>query len=641
MKKLLLTSFAICVYINVFAQTTLVNYNFNSASSYPISPDASAGGITGSLTSTESFQTYSGVATGASAFTQNTTAGNAIAMANSSGTNTKNFILHLNGTAMNQYQGLLLYLQSQRSTTGATTITIAVSTDGTNYTNLGTTITVPTSFGESVISLTGISAAADVYIKLMASGASGTGTLRIDNLEIQGNQTQNAWLSSGTNIFYTTGNVGIGNTNPDRPLDVTGNARVSGTFSAGATTLSSLTTSGALSAGTLTVTGATTLSSVTASGTVTANQLTSTNNLSAPVILTSRILSLDSLIRFGDSTVIIPAAGVTKTNPLTTLPVTFDNIYSDKQRLAIGFSYAAATNAFAIGTNINNPTKAYGANSIAIGQAGTETNGTGSIALGFNVKTAQAANNSIVIGSGFGTTTGNALVNSTAQSLVVGFNSNLPTFFVGTSAGTNTTGKVGIGTITPDSKLTINATDIGGITIKTVDAADFGYNTYIATNRANTKALAIFNESVDVTNETFLVYGDGRTQIGYLTQTAGSHTDALLMVNGKAVAKSFYVTNLNWSDFVFDSDYKLMNPYEVENYYKKNHHLPGVPSAKEIKEKGNNLGETDAILLQKIEENTMYIVDITKKLEAQQKEIEKVKKQNTELKNEITKLKTK
>ena len=59
---------------------------------------------------------------------------------------------------------------------------------------------------------------------------------------------------------------------------------------------------------------------------------------------------------------------------------------------------------------------------------------------------------------------------------------------------------------------------------------------------------------------------------------------------------------------------------EVEFFYKTNHHLPDVPTQKDIQQNGNNLGQTDVILLQKIEELTLYMVK-------QQKEIEELKKQ--------------
>mgnify|MGYP000894720769 CR=1 FL=1 len=70
-----------------------------------------------------------------------------------------------------------------------------------------------------------------------------------------------------------------------------------------------------------------------------------------------------------------------------------------------------------------------------------------------------------------------------------------------------------------------------------------------------------------------------------------------------------------WSDFVFDNNYKLMPLNELENYYRSNKHLPDVPAEQEVMKNGINTAEMDAILLQKIEELTLYIVKLNKEIE--------------------------
>lgn len=57
-----------------------------------------------------------------------------------------------------------------------------------------------------------------------------------------------------------------------------------------------------------------------------------------------------------------------------------------------------------------------------------------------------------------------------------------------------------------------------------------------------------------------------------------------------------------------------MNLAELESYISKNKHLPGVPSAQEIEDKGNNInvGEMQIILLKKIEELTLYLIELKK-----------------------------
>jgi len=81
-----------------------------------------------------------------------------------------------------------------------------------------------------------------------------------------------------------------------------------------------------------------------------------------------------------------------------------------------------------------------------------------------------------------------------------------------------------------------------------------------------------------------------------------------------------------WSDFVFSESYKLKPLSEVEDFILQNKHLPDVPSEKEIKKNGLNLGEMDAILLQKIEELTLYIIEQNSQIKNLQDEINLLKK---------------
>ena len=77
-------------------------------------------------------------------------------------------------------------------------------------------------------------------------------------------------------------------------------------------------------------------------------------------------------------------------------------------------------------------------------------------------------------------------------------------------------------------------------------------------------------------------------------------------------------TTADWSDKVFAPTYVLKSLAQVEQYINQYQHLPGIPSAKEMVEQGNDLHKTDAKLLEKIEELTLYSIE-------QQKEIESLK----------------
>ena len=80
-----------------------------------------------------------------------------------------------------------------------------------------------------------------------------------------------------------------------------------------------------------------------------------------------------------------------------------------------------------------------------------------------------------------------------------------------------------------------------------------------------------------------------------------------------------------WFDHVFDDNYKLMSLSELEQFIKTNKHLPEIPSEKEVKENGINLGEMQGKLLLKIEELTLYIIEQEKQLKELQKQIDELK----------------
>jgi hypothetical protein len=102
--------------------------------------------------------------------------------------------------------------------------------------------------------------------------------------------------------------------------------------------------------------------------------------------------------------------------------------------------------------------------------------------------------------------------------------------------------------------------------------------------------------------------------------SSGPHVnDYTLAVPGKLVAKEIYVTLTGWADYVFDDNYKLMPLDALNEYITNNNHLPNVPTTEEVLTNGNNAGETDRILLEKVEELTLYILQLEKRI----KELEK------------------
>ncbi|MBS1578292.1 MAG: hypothetical protein JST29_01475 [Bacteroidetes bacterium] len=122
------------------------------------------------------------------------------------------------------------------------------------------------------------------------------------------------------------------------------------------------------------------------------------------------------------------------------------------------------------------------------------------------------------------------------------------------------------------------------------------------------------------TNSDFVITGNGNVGIG--TTNPGTYK---LAVEGTIGARKVRVTQAPWADYVFKPNYNLRTLTEVEQYIKMHQHLPDVPSEKEVKSKGIDVGETQAMLLRKIEELTLYVIEQQKKIEALEKEIAKDK----------------
>ena len=116
--------------------------------------------------------------------------------------------------------------------------------------------------------------------------------------------------------------------------------------------------------------------------------------------------------------------------------------------------------------------------------------------------------------------------------------------------------------------------------------------------------------------------------IGINTSSTGSHK---LAVGGSIGAREIKVEANAWPDFVFDNEYTLPTLDEVEKYINEKGHLPEIPNETEVNENGINLGEMNAKLLQKIEELTLYVIDMNKR-------VNQLESENQNLKQKISKL---
>ncbi|MEM9981335.1 MAG: hypothetical protein AAF734_02490, partial [Bacteroidota bacterium] len=149
-------------------------------------------------------------------------------------------------------------------------------------------------------------------------------------------------------------------------------------------------------------------------------------------------------------------------------------------------------------------------------------------------------------------------------------------------------------------------------------------------NEQGSNKLYVHNDSLGIP----LIYGDfaaGGMGINTTNLSDGA-TQYALSVNGKIRANDDIITYSGWADYVFEDDYKLKTLEEVESFIQKNKHLPDVPTAKEIEERGNNLGATDEMLLRKVEELTLYMIEQHKTNKAQAARIEQLEKELAKLK---------
>lgn len=106
-----------------------------------------------------------------------------------------------------------------------------------------------------------------------------------------------------------------------------------------------------------------------------------------------------------------------------------------------------------------------------------------------------------------------------------------------------------------------------------------------------------------------------------------------LAVGGKIICEELKVQLQPFPDYVFEAGYPLKSISEVEEHIQLHGHLPGMPSAEEVESAGLSVGEMTGKVVEKVEENTLYIIQLYKEnqqlkaaLEAMQKQIDDLKK---------------
>ncbi|MCZ2128673.1 MAG: hypothetical protein LC109_00210 [Bacteroidia bacterium] len=113
----------------------------------------------------------------------------------------------------------------------------------------------------------------------------------------------------------------------------------------------------------------------------------------------------------------------------------------------------------------------------------------------------------------------------------------------------------------------------------------------------------------------FVVKEDGTVWVGNGSGTQFIDS-AIFFVDGHMRVREIVVDMASWPDYVFGNNYILLPLDSVAAFIEKNGHLPSVPPADSVAKNGLNLAETNAILLRKIEELQLYILQLNKRLNA-------------------------
>jgi len=205
-------------------------------------------------------------------------------------------------------------------------------------------------------------------------------------------------------------------------------------------------------------------------------------------------------------------------------------------------------------------------------------------------------------------------------------------------------GNVGIGTTNPLGKLHIgsgvfimnNNNDGSGISFKSLSAVG-NKSAFYWTNSVGTEQWRFVHDA----------NGNGTNDLQYTS--AGVGAVLCLKKNGNVgigttnptyklsvlgtVRSTEMIVDTGWSDFVFNDNYKLPQLNEVEQFIKEHKHLPGIPTEAEVKEKGVSVGNISSKLLQKIEELTLYVIDIKKENDSLKEQVANMEAQLKEIKN--------
>ncbi len=186
-------------------------------------------------------------------------------------------------------------------------------------------------------------------------------------------------------------------------------------------------------------------------------------------------------------------------------------------------------------------------------------------------------------------------------------------------------GNVGIGTGSPNAKLDVNGNvKLGYTTINTGGAGQvlqldgdspaigFTYGSIYSYFQQQATRFQVFSG-----NNLPFVIAAPQVAIGSYNSNASGY---LMSVSGKIICEELKVELYNtWPDYVFADDYQMPSLHELKTFIQTNNHLPNIPKATEVAKDGFEVGEMNRKLLEKVEELTLYVIQLQEQIDEMKK----------------------